>query len=110
MESHLTLGGKKYTISLLNITIQYNKILCLNKGKELFDSLVENDNIKVLDFSWNRLGENRIGSCIQSLCNMIKTNKTIIHMDLSNNDFSLEESKEFSECLKLNQSILGIHF
>lgn len=42
-----------------------------------------------MDLSWNRLGENRIGSCMENICNMIKNNKIIIHLDISNNDFSL---------------------
>ena len=41
---------------------------------------------------------------------MFKTNERIIHLDLSNNNFSLDESKKISEGLKTNNSIYGFHF
>jgi len=57
----------------------------------VFEGLLENDYIRVFDISWNNLGENREKSCISELCDVIVQNKNLIHVDLSNNSFSLNE-------------------
>ena len=41
---------------------------------------------------------------------MLKENRSLIHLDLSNNNFSLKESTEVAEALKSNRTIYGFHF
>lgn len=83
-------------------------------GALLFCQLQENSSLKVLDLSWNSLG---VGSgsrmsqnSTEALCDMLRMNKTIIHMDLSNNNFSIKESIEVAGALETNQTIYGFHF
>jgi len=51
----------------------------------------ENEGIKVLDISWNSLGSST-NACVEQLCEFLVKNKTVLHLDLSNNDFNLEQS------------------
>ena len=39
-----------------------------------------------------------------------KLNERILHLDISNNSFTLEQSLEISTLLNLNKTILGFHF
>jgi hypothetical protein len=41
---------------------------------------------------------------------MLKQNKEIVHLDLSNNNFNLKESMEISVALEKNKTIYGFHF
>ena len=41
---------------------------------------------------------------------MLRENKQIVHIDLSNNNFDLEESIKISQALQVNNSIFGFHF
>jgi len=62
-----------------------------SKAAKLFEGLLETDNetLKVLDISWNNLGEDRDPRHVGILCEMLARNKNIVHFDLSNNNFTL---------------------
>ncbi len=65
----------------------------------------------MLDLSWNSLGhylKNHTG--VNQLCEMLKQNKDIVHLDLSNNNFNLKECIEISIALENNKTIYGFHF
>ena len=76
----------------------------------MFSVLNDNENIRVLDISWNCLGINKNISCAEKLTEMLKKNKCIVHLDLSNNNFDLKESILISSGLEENKSIYGFHF
>lgn len=60
-------------------------------AKVIFESIIESDNetLKVLDLSWNNIGDDKYQNCVHFLSEMLIKNRTIIHLDLSNNNFNL---------------------
>lgn len=44
------------------------------------------------------------------MSNLLITNKSLIHFDLSSNNFSKEESEIIGEGLEQNKTIYGFHF
>jgi len=60
----------------------------------VLEGMLESDNeaIKVLDLSWNSLGDHKEYKYTSTICQLLEKNKGIIHLDLSNNNFNLEES------------------
>ena len=40
---------------------------------------------------------------------MFKNNRTLVHVDFSNNGFSMEDCREMQEGLKQNHTIMGLH-
>ena len=63
----------------------------------------------VLDYSYNSISEG-VPSVAPSIATMLSKNKSLLHVDLSFNNFTLSESKEIGEALKKNRSIYGFHF
>ena len=95
---------------LQEIYLHWNKFNA-STGIKIFDSLLDNDNVMVVDLSWNCLGALNIdNSAVRSICEFLKKNEKVIHLDLSNNNFSLEESNRIAESLKSNHTIYGFHF
>lgn len=70
---------------------------------------MENDTITVFDLSWNSIGGGNPSS-VDILCEVLKKNQEIIHMDLSSNYFTLDECKKIQQALKSNRTIYGFHF
>lgn len=100
--------------NIREIYLRWNKLSPVG-GKKIFEYLKADQKLYVLDLSWNSLGlesklfnrENRLADYI---CTFLQTNKTLLHLDLSCNKFSLDECKKIAESLKTNQSIYGFHF
>ena len=78
-------------------------------GIKIFQGILENESLMVLDFSWNAIGSGT-PSVVKEIVEFLKTNDKVIHLDLSNNNFSRDESKQISEGLVNNHSIYGFHF
>lgn len=57
----------------------------------------------------NKLGES-IPCCAKMLGNVLSTNKNLLHVDFSDNNFNEEESAIISEKLHGNKNIYGFHF
>lgn len=91
--------------------LHWNKIQKM--GEAIFDELKNNIVlkvclvIKVLDISWNEIGSI---TCASKICEFLKKNKAIVHLDLSNNKFDYKQSCLISEALNNNQTIYGFHF
>lgn len=66
----------------------------------------------VFDISWNSIGvqERKDVQCIQKICDFLNTNKSLLHLDLSANQFSIADCKQIANALKNNRSIYGFHF
>ena len=75
----------------------------------IFKSLAANENLKVIDISWNSIG-NGNPSVAAAICEFLVTNKEVIHMDMSNNKINYEESLEIEKALKKNRTIYGFHY
>ncbi len=82
--------------------------LCWNNltsvgAEPLFKVLAKNESIRVLDLGWNGLGSNmkvvkrNAASFIETLCQFLQANKTIVHFSLNNNGFSFDESQKIAE-------------
>ncbi len=103
----------KNNLALRELYLKWNQING-EGGAYLFLPLQENCSLKVLDLSWNSLGAgsgSRMSqTSTEALCEMLRSNKHIVHMDLSNNNFSLQESSQVAEALEQNQTIYGLHF
>ena len=54
--------------------------------KLIFDGLTRNNNLRVLDLSWNQIGLDGVRSfcnCTISPISVIKANTTLVHLDIS---------------------------
>lgn len=93
---------------LNELYLHWNQIKGVGAQK-IFQGLLENETITVLDISWNSLGGNN-PSLAPLIVEVLQKNEKIIHLDLSNNNFSLQESKLIASGLENNHSIYGFHF
>ena len=75
----------------------------------LFEALVNNDSLKVLDFSFNSIGVPS-SITVPYLNKFFTSNKTLVHLDISMNYFSIEDTLKLSEGLNSNRTIYGLHF
>lgn len=78
-------------------------------GIKIFKGVLENESLMVLDFSWNSIGSGT-PSVASDIVELFKINDKLMHLDLSNNNFSRDESKLLAEGLTNNHSIYGFHF
>lgn len=72
-------------------------------GELIFKSLAKRESLKVLDMAWNSLGSNmkvikkNALSFVDTLCSFISNNRKMVHLSLTNNGFSYEESQKIAE-------------
>jgi Leucine Rich Repeat. len=69
---------------------------------------MKNDKLKVLDLSWNRIGDPKMVT-VTKLAQYFEKTNTLAHLDLSHCGFSDDELDMISKALTKNHSILGIH-
>jgi len=93
---------------LLEFYVHWNLIKAEGAAR-IFKNLISNEYLKVLDISWNSIG-NGSPSIAPSLCEFFQNNKSIVHLDISNNKLSFEESSEIAKSLNKNRTIYGIHY
>lgn len=105
-DSIKTLFQKNYSIQ--ELYLHWN-LFKPQGGIKIFQGILENEVLMVLDFSWNSIGSGD-PSVVPPILELFKTNERLIHLDLSNNNFSLEESKQIAEGLANNHTIYGFHF
>jgi Ran GTPase-activating protein (RanGAP) involved in mRNA processing and transport len=84
-------------------------------GQKVFKVLLKGDTIKVLDLSWNVMGDNfkttsSTQGCMDELRDFIITNESLVHFDLSNNYFNFKQCENIAKALRRNQKIYGFHF
>ena len=65
-----------------------------------------NHKLRVLDLSWNQIGF----EAIPSLCNFLKKNTSLLHLDISNCNISFNDTKEIALSLQQNFTIFGLHY
>ena len=96
------------TTYLQELYLFWNQIKGVGAQK-IFQGLLENETITVFDISWNSLGGNN-PSIAPNIVEVLEKNDKIVHLDLSNNYFTLQESKMIAAGLEKNNSIYGFHF
>jgi Ran GTPase-activating protein (RanGAP) involved in mRNA processing and transport len=67
-------------------------------GDKIFNALSANKILKVLDYSFNLIGEDALLglNCAKAIANCFRTNKHLQHLDLSFNSFNEEASRIIS--------------
>ena len=83
------------------------------KGSEaiyIFQGLKNNTSLKTLDLSWNPLGQDKVSNSIIVISKSLAENETLIHLNLSNNNFSMHDCEIFAKNIKDNHHIKGLHF
>ena len=105
----------EHNSTLREFYIGWNLITAIG-GNKIFNLLADNDSIVVLDLSYNSIGKCRSTlkrdtiTMTQMFGAFFKQNERILHLDISNNSFTLEQSLEISTLLNLNKTIVGFHF
>lgn len=85
-------------------------------GEPIFRALGKNKTLRVLDLGWNGFGTNlkvekrNANSFVDSVSIALKENTCLVHLSLSNNGFSFDESKKIAEGLNQNKTMYGFHF
>ena len=94
--------------SLEELYLQWNQIKS-GGGINLVNGLKSASKLKVLDLSWNSLGQNG-SQFAKAFAAYIGANTTLVHLDLSNNYVTIEDAKVLAEELKNNHTLYGFHF
>lgn len=85
-------------------------------GKAIASILLQETQIRVVDLSWNVIGQIMCGATAKPgnigelWGEVFESNKKLIHLDLSFNKINKEDSQLMAEKLKLNNTLYGIHF
>ena len=95
-------------IFLQELYLHWNQIKSAG-AISIFQGLLENEGIRVLDFSWNSIGGGA-PSVVPQILECFTVNDKIMHLDLSNNYFTYDESKSIAAGLENNHTIYGFHF
>lgn len=64
-------------------------------------------NLKFIDLSWNKIGYS--DTAIKILCESLSNNKTIYHLDLSQNAIKESNQEVFYNNLRNNHTLIGLH-
>ena len=94
--------------SLQELYLRWNQIKGRG-GEAIFDAMKENDHIRVLDLSWNSLGLGT-SNFTNSFAEFVFKDKTLVHLDLSNNYFGKKDAIAIGASMEKNHTIYGFHF
>jgi hypothetical protein len=98
--------------SLTELDISWNKIGGPG-GIAIVEAMRKNTSITSLDISWNALATAGVRGTAQLISKhmsvMFQENKSLTHLDISNNHFSSHDCSAMSVGLKQNHTLLGIH-
>jgi len=88
------------------LLLHWNKIR--SKGAcSLAKAMRSTHSLQIFDSSFNAFGSNRVAA--KKWAKTFKVNVSLIHVDLSFNQFKVDDIRLLGEGLKLNHRILGIH-
>ncbi|KAM3145071.1 hypothetical protein pb186bvf_002746 [Paramecium bursaria] len=94
--------------NMQELYLQFNSITGKG-GFFLLSGIIKNTTLKVLDLSHNNLGNHL--DCCQILCKLVgKGQQELLHFDISNNNFNIEESQLIASELSFNKTIYGFHY
>ncbi len=93
----------RYNIALTVLFLHWNNIK--SKGSiELAEALADNDKLLVFDSSFNSFGTGENNSSARAWSKLFATNKTLIHMDLSHNNFKATDCQILGIEKRMNSS------
>lgn len=117
-ENNISDEGASAIASILNTTsmtlteldISWNKIQHIGLIS-LANSLAKNTTLESLDLSWNAGGTSSDlhREAANALSSMFASNKSLTHIDLSNNQLGPTDCTIISQGLALNHTLLGLH-
>jgi len=113
-------------LKIKEIGLKWNIITAVG-GNAIAEALCTNSELKCLDLSWNRLGElpkdkpnpkdrskmikvMQQGDVGKAWGTAFVDNKTLVHLDMSQNRFDQFETKAMMDDLTQNHTLVGFHF
>ena len=96
-------------MSLTELDLSWNQIM--SQGVRAISAQLNNSKIATLDLSWNALGSvlDRNRTAALHLSKMLKANKCLTHLDLSQNHLTQQECSLIGDALVENHTLLGLH-
>lgn len=96
--------------SLKGISLAWNQIRG-DGAKAVAEGIRDNNTLEVADLSWNCFasGNRTVDTPVDALCDMFIKNNTLIHLDLSHNNFSKDDLDRINIALTQNHILIGIH-
>ncbi len=81
-------------------------------GNMIANSLKQNNQLKILDLSWNGIGTGGANATEvgNTWGNALLENKTLQHLDLSMNKIRKKDTEKLADKLKFNHTLYGIHY
>ncbi len=58
---------------------------------------------------WNKMGGDK-AEVVGAIGTVFRSNTTLLHLDLSNNNFNPEQSRHLKEAVRENHTLYGLHF
>ena len=101
-------GMLKVNNTLKRLDLHWNNFRTQG-AQELFEGLGANTGLIELDISWNSFGRESSVDVARSLGLALKSNKELLHLDISYSYFSKNECEVIAELLSFNHTILGLH-
>jgi len=102
--------------NIAELYLSWNKIYA-SGGKAIAKMLASNNSIKVLDLSWNVIGQQKVNAMNSKPGNIgpkwgsaFYENNTLLHLDLSFNKIAVDDCRIMGEKLRSNHTLYGIHF
>ena len=96
-------------MNLIELDLSWNQIM--NQGASAIATELNNCKLASLDLSWNSIGSkydhNRTAA--KQFSKMFTSNKTLTHIDLSQNHLDEADCTEIGNGLKSNHTLLGLH-
>ena len=86
----------KKSDSMQELVVHWNRLQGVG-GRLLFEALQQNNTLLVLDVSYNGLGCGQ--KCYEKIVAFITNNKTLLHLDLTLNQFKKDDSKCISDVI-----------
>lgn len=97
-----------YNNTIETLDLQWNFI----RGLDLIilsQVLKNNTGIRTLDLSWNSIGHDRIHDSATKVFQNLFGSESLQHLDLSNNNFSISDTKTIASILKTNHKV-QVHY
>ncbi len=76
----------------------------------ILDAMVHYTNLRVLDLSWNSIGQSKKKTFATKLAEVFATQENLVHLDLSHNKIRKEDCSIIAQGLAQNHSLWGLHF
>lgn len=97
-----------YNNTLEELYVRWNLIKGAG-GIAILNGLNHCQSLKVLDLSWNSLGMHQSGFA-KAFAEYIRSNQSLVHLDMSNNYLGKEDTKIIAEALAQNHTLYGLHY